>query len=1003
MSMNTTKYNIEEPCPSTDLYEELIDSCDSNCEYLDITSSSLPLSDTSIDSKYCALQINIHSLPSKFDQLKEMLSTLKEINIDVHFILLCETFISDKVKTIYNIEGYDMVSHERKKGKGGGLAIYVHKDFSFNLREDLEVNINQEFESLFIEVNKCGKKLIIGEIYRVPNTSEKLSLERYKMVMDNLKSYNGDVIIGTDQNFDLLKYHVNNNVKLLLNIFIEEGFMPTITKPTRVTHASATVIDNIYVKGKLCYKLNSFIIETDISDHYPILTFMGNKEHKKAHGEPIQIQYRYINSESCTKINDFLFNKDWSILHNGSINEAYAYFSDNLINCLNEYAPKKTKIITSKQFEREPWVTKGILISIKTKAKLYRKCKQKDKSHPTYKAYTLYSKILNKVKRKAKNSHINSILKENFRNMKKTWQIINTLMGKESDKTTITMLKVNGVQITNPKVITETFAEYFAHVGKVQSQNIATTNIKSYKYCTLNSDKSIYLIPTDMYEIVDIITKMKASKSKGHDDITSNLLKELKYSIALPLSILINRTLNEGIFPEALKIAKVIPLYKSKSRDIVSNYRPISILSNISKIYEKVIHKRLYAYLNSNLYLDPLQFGFKPKHSTVQAVTKLTQDILYGFENRKYTLAVYCDLSKAFDTLDHSILLDKLSRYGIRGTALNLFKTYLEDRSLYVNHNNISSDMQLMPNFGVPQGSVLGPLLFIIYINDLRNSLKYSSHILYADDTTLYLIGNNLKELFSKMNEELHLLSTWFKVNKLSLNLEKTNYVVFSSKYIDISKHKLVIDDVVLRETKLVKFLGIYMDNHLIWEHHIKYIENKVSVGLYNLNILKHILPSYNLKMIYLSFVHSHINYGCLLWGNTYKKHLKKLKICQKKAIRIASHKKYDSPSSPLFKAMNVLNIEDTFKYQIGQFMYKCSYFLVPASLNSNYMKNNEVHQYHTRHSKDYVIPHYKNSIVLNSFLTQGPKLWFDLPYDMKQKSYTEYCNVLKAKLLSKY
>jgi len=983
--------------------DDFLDNTHINCNYIDLVNCGEELSKCCDSHQYCVLHINIHSIPAKFDQLKDILRTLSTFNVTVHMILLCETFLSDSISGMYTIDGYDMICFNRDIGKRGGIAMYIHKDLSFTVRDDLAVNVLQEFESLFIEINNKGKKTIVGEIYRVPNTSVNKSVERFDEIIMKLKHYKGNVIIGTDQNFDLLKYNENNNIKMLLNNFIENGFLPTITLPTRVTHSSATVIDNIYVKGQASYNSCSFVIETDISDHFPVLAFVGKPDIKRCQ-TPTTIQYRKITSDTYTQMNSFLSSQDFSSLNYGSINDAYSLFSDKLANCLNEYAPVRTKTVPSQYLKQEPWMSKGLLVSMKTKAKLFRKCKGKSRDEPAYRAYQTYNKLFNKVKRKAKTLYFHQILTNNLNNAKMTWKTINSLLGKSNDKSCITLLSVNNEQITDPKQINEHFVSHFTQVGRIQSEKIPTSKKASEDYMTniINSN-SAYFNPTDEFEVCEIIHKMKPTSSKGYDEISSTILKNIMISIAIPLSILINRSLNEGQFPDLLKIAKVVPLYKGKCKQDVSNYRPISILSCISKVFEKIIHKRLYKYLELNSILDPFQFGFKPKNSTIHAITKLTQDILTAFENKDITLAVFCDLSKAFDTLDHSILLSKLYKYGIRGITLNLFKSYLNNRSMYVTNNNESSDIHIIPNFGVPQGSVLGPLLFNIYVNDLCLCLTHANHILYADDTTLYIIGNNRKSLLNQMNYDLNNLSMWFSANKLALNTNKTIYIVFSDKYIDTTNFKLSIDDKQLMQVTTTKFLGIYMDSHLTWETHLNHISKKLTTGLYVLNSLKNILPSCNLLMIYSSIMHCHLNYGCILWGNCYKKLLNRIGVAQKKALRVICHKSYNTPSSSLFKAKNILKVDDLYKYQVCQFMYKIDHKLIPTPLVNMYNRRKETHQYSTRHCQDFSLPLYKNAKICRSFIVTGPKLWFNLCNNIKQSYYRQFCKLLKATLKSNY
>ena len=393
------------------------------------------------------------------------------------------------------------------------------------------------------------------------------------------------------------------------------------------------------------------------------------------------------------------------------------------------------------------------------------------------------------------------------------------------------------------------------------------------------------MTPTDPQEIIKILKELKPKQSTGHDNVSTHFLKQISNNISTPVSILVNKSIQSGTFPDTLKLAKVIPIYKAKAKDNMSNHRPISLLPALSKILEKVVHRRLYHFLEQQNILYTNQFGFRRKHSTIDAVTKFITDVVQSFEHKQSTLAVYLDLSKAFDTMDHNILHNKLEHYGVRGLSLDWFISYLRNRKQYVTYMGSNSDTRKV-ECGVPQGSVLGPLLFIIYTNDLPNCLNITKAILFADDTTVYMTSNNMKHLYTIVNHELDNLTDWFRANKLSLNISKTNYMLFSHLHKELINTEIKLANTTIPKTKCVKFLGLLIDENLKWDEHIQYIKNKISGSFHAINKVKYVIPRKHLTTFYYSLVYPYLTYGIILWGATYHVHMSKLIIAQKKIIR---------------------------------------------------------------------------------------------------------------------
>ena len=417
-------------------------------------------------------------------------------------------------------------------------------------------------------------------------------------------------------------------------------------------------------------------------------------------------------------------------------------------------------------------------------------------------------------------------------------------------------------------------------IGNQYAASIGPSSKQFNEYLIGNCSKSLH--PTDKRDIIRIINELKPKNSRGHDGTSSKLVKDLKNEIALPVSIMINSSIESGHVPDTMKLAKVIPIYKSKDKQMLNNYRPISLLPIFSNILENVIYQMLFNFLNTNNALFSSQYGFRKNHSTINAVTELVSQVIKAMNRKENTISVFLDLSKAFDTVNHNIFLRKLEFYGILGIALEWFKHYLTGRKQYVLYNNTQSSKQYII-CGVPQGSVLGLLLFLIYV---PNCLKHSKSIVFADDTTIFASCKNMKTLYNNMNYLSNLVN-WFKANMFSLNIAKTNYLLFpSSKCVNVGgdmKLYAGADEIIINEC--CKFLGIIIDDKLGWLDHINSINIKLSRSLYKLNSVKNMLPNYILRQLYFTMVQPYLTYGIILWGSTYQSYLKRTVILQKKAI----------------------------------------------------------------------------------------------------------------------
>ena len=384
--------------------------------------------------------------------------------------------------------------------------------------------------------------------------------------------------------------------------------------------------------------------------------------------------------------------------------------------------------------------------------------------------------------------------------------------------------KSEGKTITDPEEIADKFCKYFTNIGPNLAGEIREVISSASSFIGDVNLPPITLKPTNPCELESICSMFASGKAPGYDNISMRVIKHSIHLISAPLSNIINLSLQKGIFPDKLKLTKVIPIYKANDPSLFTNYRPISLLSNFSKFFEKVMHNRITEFAEQYNILYRCQFGFRKNYSTSHALIHLINRISTAIDQRETTVGVFLDLSKAFDTLDHEILFAKLEHYGIRNVALQWIKSYFSNRRQFVKINQTCSSTQTI-KCGVPQGSILGPLFFILYINDLPRASKLTEPLLFADDTSIFFSNSNPNYLENVLNNELLNIDIWLKCNKLSINVQKTSYVIFRPSQRKVNHNfSLSFGGQPLTQSNVTKFLGVYLDEHLTWKYHINFV-----------------------------------------------------------------------------------------------------------------------------------------------------------------------------------
>jgi len=938
-----------------------------------------------LNKPFSLLHTNICSLQHNGDNLINLLSDL-EFKFDV--VALTETWNPDDKNHKFQppiINGYSKYNGTTGNSLKGGCGLYLNSDLKALPRHDLCFNIKEEsyeIESFWLEIifEKQPNRLI-GVVYRHPTkTNDTKSIELINDTLSKIKKENKRTLIVGDFNYDLLKFEKCKTISSFLNSMLENNFQPCILEPSRIIHGNKpSLVDNIFsnsVEEIVCGNLYQ-----KISDHMPNFIILQNSHEPKS---------KTFTKRRSTKNFDVLrFRAEInSILAQlplfPGFNSAYEFFHKRFLDVLNQHAP--FKILTKKEaeLERKPWITKGILTSTRIKNKLFKQYK-KHKTNELYKRFKKYRDTINSLLRKSKKQYYKIYFDKHLKNSKMIWSGVNSILHRSTrQKIAEIFLNVNGKLVTNQKDVCTNLNRYFVNVADALSKKIPKPNTIFQDYLKNPNEHSIYLKETTQDEVEDIIKDLGDNKACDIYGISNKFIKHGGCYIAQILMFLFNKSIDSGTFPDPMKNAKVVPIHKGDSSFEMSNYRPISLLPSFSKIFEKLMYSRLIQFIDKHDILFKNQFGFQKNMSTEHAVNNLTANITQCFENKEQGFCILLDFAKAFDTVNHDILTKKLEFYGIRGLALKWIKSYLQDRMQCTEIDNYQSPLEFI-KCGVPQGSVLGPLLFLLYINDIPNSSKLFKFTLFADDTSLFYSHKNNTNVQETLNCELSKINEWLSANKLSINVKKSKLLIFSDK-VHPDNINLTMNNETLTEVENAKYLGVHIDNKLKWTKHINSINLKLSKGLSLLAKIRHFVPKTVMKSMYYTFINPHIEYNLLNWSTANQTELNTINAKLNKAIRIMSFKKSDCPSSPLFKALDILPLEKKITITRAKFMWKLANDLIPTSLKSRF-------RFNVRTQFSNIFPRLASSS--GHILFSGTKIWNNIPNHIKNAN--TYKTFIKA------
>lgn len=928
--------------------------------------------------EYDLMLLNIRSLTN--DKVNQL-----QIESDTYKVkVICLTEIWSEESALPQLNNYKLVSNfSRRDSRGGGVGIWLNRRLKCDSIDLCKYCVERDFEAcgILLKQDNNEKFVCILNVYRSPIGNFNVFVESISKVLDNIYKPGRQILLCGDFNVD--PNRDTHRYSLLSSVLMTYDLSLMVDTPTRVGTSTAYTIDHIYTNF---FSKMAMVKTNTISDHETLLMDLGLDVESLT--QSISSLKRIYNQYNTTRFISKLSQETWTAVYGNKnfqekFNNFYGIFMGYFLDCFQKTTVKC-------DVSHKSWVTDEIRTSSKHLKEIYSLKRNFSESGDLSELYRVkkleHTKLVNLTK---KNFYQNKINDSDNMN-KAAWSVMKEITGKVRCSENVEIVDNNGLH-TDPNNIANLFNIFFKNAPVAIANNITqnSQNINTNFGTHANSKGSMALFTFSESEVLNIVkSKIKNKMSSGPDEVPTKLLKDCIQYIITPLTHLVNESFENGEFPLKLKTSKIIPIYKKNNKNSLENYRPVSLNSSFSKIFEHCMLDRLFSYLKKYNILCDEQHGFTPGKSTTTAIQALITDIVNCMEVGECPVGIFCDLSRAFDCVQHDTLLERMYLCGIRGVVLEWFSSFLSNRTQFVQMDyrfqnkllHTHSDL-CETRMGVPQGSILGPVLFLIFINLLPIDLPQYNIKMYADDSSATVSGPSNDIVEYEVNQAVSSLDLWFRNSRLLLNLPKTHYVRFSTyqnqNNLDI---EVKFSNMTLTRRESIKFLGVELDKHLKWDHHCAGLASKLVKYCFLIRNLKPVMDLSHLKSFYYAQVYSRLSYGIRFWGSSSP--ASQVFLCQKRIIRCMFGARSLDSCRPLFREHRILPLVCIYILEISSFMYQ------NRSLSP---KNSDIHRYETR-NKDQFYQNY-NRLKVTQLLPQniGIKIFNRLPKPVRD------CNSLKV------